>query len=75
MVEAHEKETIERLDLTQKESVIVRYLSRGRDLRDTCRILSISYNTGKTHVKHIYAKLGISSRRELIDLLERKVVS
>lgn len=57
--------------LTNKEAVIVYYFSHGRDLRYVCERLSISYNTGKTHVRHIYAKLGISSRRELIDLIER----
>ena len=30
---------------------------RGRSLKYACDALSISYNTGKTHVKHIYEKL------------------
>ena len=31
----------------------------------------ISRNTVKSHVKHIYAKLGVHSQQELIDLVER----
>ncbi len=30
--------------------------------------LVISRNTAKTHIKHIYSKLGVHSHQELIDL-------
>ena len=33
--------------------------------------LVISRNTVKTHVRHIYAKLGCHSQQELIDLAEK----
>ncbi|MEG1840289.1 MAG: helix-turn-helix transcriptional regulator [Raoultibacter sp.] len=56
--------------LTGREAAIVSLFSRGRNLRYACRQLCISYNTGKTHVRHIYLKLGVSSRQELLDLIE-----
>ena len=34
--------------------------------------LCISKNTAKTHVRHIYTKLGVTSREELIQLMERR---
>ena len=32
--------------------------------------LVVSYNTVKTHVSHVYAKLGVHSQQELIDIVE-----
>ena len=60
----------ERYKLTPRELEIAAYLLRGRDLpfiRDT---LFISRNTINTHVRHIYGKLGIHSKQELIDRFE-----
>ena len=34
--------------------------------------LTVSYNTVKTHVSHIYAKLDVHSHQELFDLVERQ---
>ena len=31
--------------------------------------VGVSYNTVKTHVAHIYTKLGVHSHQELIDLV------
>lgn len=30
----------------------------------------VSYNTVKTHVSHVYAKLVVNSQQELIDVVE-----
>ena len=38
----------------------------GKEIEQTC---VISYNTVKTHVKHIYTKLDVHSQQELIDLI------
>lgn len=46
------------------------YLGRGRSqpyIRDQ---LVLSKNTVASHVKHIYAKLGVHSKQEVIDLFE-----
>ena len=32
--------------------------------------LVVSYNTVKTYVSHVYAKLGVHSQQELIDIVE-----
>lgn len=45
-------------------------LARGRSAPFIAQELVISPNTVKTHVKHIYAKLGAHSQQEIIDLVD-----
>lgn len=56
--------------LTEREAEILGMLARGRSGRFIGEYLSISENTVKTHIKHIYAKLGTHSRQELINLVD-----
>lgn len=58
-------------NLTEREQEIFEYLARGRNVRFIQDELTVSYNTVKTHVSHIYAKLDVHSHQELIDLVER----
>ena len=46
------------------------YLGRGYNHGYIARKLFVSENTVRTHVRHIYAKLGVSSREELLDLID-----
>lgn len=55
--------------LTDREIDILRLLARGRDGRFIAEEYVLSYNTVKTHIKHIYQKLGVHSRQELLDLV------
>ena len=57
-------------DLTAREQEIAAMLARGRNGTYIQEQLVISRNTVKTHTRHIYAKLGIHSQQELIDLFE-----
>ncbi len=57
--------------LTEREVEIFGMLARGRNGRFVMEHYVISRNTVKSHVKHIYAKLGVHSQQELIDLVER----
>lgn len=57
-------------DLTAREQEIAKMLARGRNGTYIQEQLVISRNTVKTHTRHIYAKLGIHSQQELIDLFE-----
>ena len=43
-------------------------LAHGRNGRYIMDHLIISRNTAKSHIKHIYTKLGVHSHQELIDL-------
>ena len=55
--------------LTDRESEILSLLLKGSADRDIAESLSISEGTLKKHIQHIYRKLGISARWELIVFL------
>lgn len=56
--------------LTDREREVFDLLARGRNAHYLQEQLGISRNTAKTHIAHIYTKLGVHSQQELIDLLE-----
>ncbi|WP_139652590.1 helix-turn-helix transcriptional regulator [Raoultibacter phocaeensis] len=56
--------------LTAREDEIFSLLAQGRNARFIQEKLVVSYNTVKTHVSHIYAKLDVHTHQELIDLVE-----
>ncbi len=60
----------EQFGLSPRELEVFCMLARGRDRAYIEENLVISKNTVKAHVKHIYAKLGIHSHQELLDLLD-----
>ena len=52
--------------LTERELAILRYLPTIMSNREIARQLYVSVNTVKTHLKQIYRKLGVASRRDAI---------
>lgn len=56
--------------LTPREEDIACLLVRGRSLTTIAQDLTLSTNTVKTHVSHIYQKCGVHSREEFVDLFE-----
>ena len=50
--------------LTPREAEILTHLSRGESNKAIARTLEISHDTVKLHVRHILAKLNLSSRVE-----------
>lgn len=54
--------------LTARESDVALLLARGRSAAYIGDELGISANTVRGHVKSVYAKLGVHSKQELIDL-------
>lgn len=50
--------------LTQREREILKHLAKGESNKAIARELQISYDTVKLHVRHILAKLNLSSRVE-----------
>lgn len=55
--------------LTPRETEVFDLLARGRSVPYVRDALVISKETAATHAKHVYAKLGVHSRQELIDLV------
>ena len=57
--------------LTPRETEVFALLAQGRSIPYIRDELIISRETAATHAKHIYAKLGVHSRQELIDLVRQ----
>lgn len=55
--------------LTPREAEILALVALGRSAKYISEELMVSYNTTRTHVRHIYEKLNIHSKQELIDLV------
>lgn len=62
--------------LTAREREILEYLAQGMSNKAIARALDISHDTVKLHVRHILAKLNLTSRVEAaVFAVERKVVN
>ena len=57
--------------LTPRELEIMQLLCKGRTKAYIAETLYLTENTVKGHTKHIYSKLDVHSKQELLDLVER----
>lgn len=57
--------------LSTREAEVMELLGRGRTGPAIADELFISENTVRTHIKRIYAKVGVSKKQELLAVLER----
>ena len=55
--------------LTARELDVLSYLVRGYTLANIASKLFLSEHTVRTHVRHIYEKMGVHSRQELLEAL------
>jgi two-component system response regulator NreC len=56
----------EEIPLTPREQTILRLIAQGLTNRQIAERLSLSLNTVKTHRQHIYEKLGLHRRADLV---------
>jgi LuxR family maltose regulon positive regulatory protein len=54
-------------ELSERELAVLRMLPSGLSQREIAAELYVSFNTVKTHVRSVFAKLGVSSRTEAVD--------
>ncbi len=66
------EELADQYKLTKREREVFALLAHGRSVPYIRDALIISKDTAATHTKHIYAKLGVHSRQELISMVEGK---
>ena len=52
--------------LTEREREILAYAASGRGNKDIADQLCVSLDTVKTHLHHIYQKLGVAGRVEAV---------
>ena len=60
-------ELAEQHGLTRREREVLELMARGWTVDMVARQLVVSPQTARTHLKHLYAKLGVHSRTELLD--------
>lgn len=63
------KKIADAFGLTPRELDVLLLLSQGRSRQHISEALVISEGTAKTHIKRIYAKIGVHSKDELLDLV------
>lgn len=59
-------------ELTPRQLEVARRVARGSSDREVAEALGVSQQTVRTHLRNIFARLEISSRRELADWLSRE---
>jgi DNA-binding NarL/FixJ family response regulator len=52
--------------LSPRESEVLELIARGFSYADIARLKQVSIHTVQTHIKHLYAKLAVSSRGEAV---------
>ena len=62
---------VSRFDLTAREAEVLALLAQGADAAAVAKHLVVSLSTANTHIRHIYAKMGIHSRQELLAEIAR----
>ncbi len=64
-------EAARRFGLTPREKDILTLLVQGKTARDIEGDLLLTQNTVKTHIRHIYTKLDVHSKTELVETFEK----
>lgn len=59
-------------DLSERETQVALLIAQGRSKAYIAEALFLSENTVRTHAKNVYAKLGVHSKQELIDLAQNR---
>ncbi len=62
------KALVAQFSLTRREGEVVENLLRGRSTREIAQHMGISQHTVRDHIKHVFRKTGVRSRRELLVL-------
>jgi len=59
-------ERVTRIQLTPRELATLRSMAQGRSNKEVAQELGISARTVKTHLGHLFQKLGVASRTEAV---------
>ena len=65
-------EGVTRVQLTPREMATLRLLADGQSNKEIANALDISERTVKTHLAHLFEKLGVTSRTEAIKVATRR---
>lgn len=59
--------------LSEREGQVLTLLARGFSAKVAAQRLGLAESTVVTHTTHIYRKLGVASRQELLQLLDNRI--
>ena len=65
-------ERVTRVQLTPRELATLRLLADGKSNKEIANSLGISERTVKTHLGHLFEKLGVTSRTEAVKIATRR---
>ena len=72
-VEAVEAELRQLYGLTSTEASLANLLMEGKALDDCCKILKVRRSTARTHLQHLFEKVGVQRQSELVSLLLKSI--
>lgn len=72
-VETAETELRQLYGLTQTEARVANLLMEGKTLDECCQELAIRRSTGRTHVQHLFEKVGVQRQSELVSVLWKSI--
>ncbi len=58
--------------LTKKEIVVLYLVGDGLSNQEICHVLQLSDSTVRTHLRHIFSKLGARSRSHAVSLASKQ---
>jgi DNA-binding NarL/FixJ family response regulator len=58
--------------ITPREREVVELFATGATYNEVARILHISVNTVREHVRHLYEKLHVNSKTEAVRMLQKR---
>jgi DNA-binding CsgD family transcriptional regulator len=59
--------------LTSMEACLASLLMEGKTLDDCCEVLEIRRSTARTHLQHLFEKVGVQRQSELVSLLLKSI--
>ena len=65
-------DSVARVQLTPRELATIRLTADGRSNKEIAAALGISERTVKTHLGHLFEKLGVTSRTEAVKIATRR---
>jgi DNA-binding CsgD family transcriptional regulator len=72
-VEAAEVELRQLYELTSSEARLANLLMEGKTLDACCDQLGIRRSTGRTHLQHLFEKVGVQRQSELVSILLKSI--
>jgi DNA-binding CsgD family transcriptional regulator len=72
-VETVEAELRQLYSLTSMEASLANLLMEGKALDECCKQLNIRRSTARTHLQHLFEKVGVQRQSELVSLLLRSI--